>query len=133
MTFQPFLWNVTQAQICAYARAAGADDPIHVGQSGSGEAGGTIAQGMLVLAVMAEYVASSLPDGGPWRARGGLDIRFRQPVRPGDRLTMCATPAEPGGDTVGDGFATYDLTCKSDSGVVVIAGTVRIPRDAFMT
>ncbi len=129
----PFTWTVTQQQIDGYAAAAGANDPIHVDPVGRAAAGGTIAQGMLVLAVMAEFVASAVPNGAAWREGGALDVRFRAPARPGDRLTVRAVPATGTSDTQQDGWATYELWCENDAGVRIVSGTARVPLAALST
>jgi len=129
----PFSWTVTQQQIDGYAAAAGANDPIHVDPVGRARAGGTIAQGMLVLAVMAEFVANSVPNGAAWREGGSLDVRFRAPARPGERLTVRAAPSPQSDEPRPEGCATYDLSCENDAGVKIIAGTARIPLAALST
>ncbi len=127
----PFTWTVTQAQIDAYAAAAGANDPIHVDPATAAATplGGTIAQGMLVLAVMAEFVGSALDNGAAWRGSGALDVRFRAPARPGDRLVVCAKRIATRADS--DNIATYELWCENAAGVRVVAGTAGIPLAAF--
>ena len=129
--FEEFDWTVTQAQIDAYAAAAGANDPIHIDSAGRAHAGGTIAQGMLVLAVMAEYVADSVCRRSAWQELGAIDVRFRAPARPGERLTFHAAligeaPAEPH-----EGFVSYELWCENAAGTRIVEGTARIPLDAF--
>jgi len=128
-TLDPVTWSVTQAQIDAYAAAAGANDPIHVDPVGRAASGGTIAQGMLVLAMMAEFVAAGVPNGAAWRERGALDVRFRAPARPGDRLTVRAE--RDGGADAGDGHLAFALWCENDAGVRIVAGVAHIPPDAF--
>jgi acyl dehydratase len=127
--FEPFSWTVTQRQIDAYAEAAGADDPIHVDPVSRAGEGGTIAQGMLVMAVMAEYLARALPDAGAWRAGGCLDLRFKAPARPGDRLTFRVRP-EPEA-TEGDCGASYAVSCSNDAGIVILQGTASVPAAAL--
>ena len=122
----PLTWTVTQGQIDAYAGAAGADDPIHVDPAGRAAEGGTIAQGMLVLAVMAEFVAGALPIAAPWLEQGSLDVRFRAPAKPGDRLTVRAVATAEAG-----GIVTCDLWCENAAGIRIVAGTARIPVTAF--
>ncbi len=128
--FEPFAWTVTQQQIDAYAEAAGADDPIHVDPAGRAAEGGTIAQGMLVMAVMAEYLARALPEGKAWRAGGSLDVRFRSPARPGDRLTVRALPEPGSADGADKGGVSYAVSCSNDAGVVILLGTAIVPAAA---
>jgi acyl dehydratase len=93
-------WTVTQADIDAYAAATGANDPIHVDTS---REGGTIAQGMMVLLKMLTLLGAG---------RGAIDVRFRAPVRPGERLTIVLEENE--------------LWCENEAGVRVVAGTARV-------
>ena len=125
----PFSWTMTQAQIDAYAAAAGANDPIHVDPVAAAATplGGTIAQGMLVLAVMAEFIGASLRNRSAWCERGSLDVRFRAPARPGDRLVVCAKRT---GECVDD-CATYELWCENADAVRIVAGSARVPLAAF--
>ena len=129
--FEAFVWTVTQAQIDAYAAAAGANDPIHVDPAGRADAGGTIAQGMLVLAVMAEYVTNSVFNRSAWQENGSIDVRLRAPARPGDRLSVrAALTGKPGGEP-DDGYANYELWCENEAGTRIVAGAARIPLAAF--
>jgi len=128
-----FSWVVTQQQIDRYAAAAGANDPIHVDPVGRAASGGTIAQGMLVLAVMAEFVADALPNGAAWRESGSLDVKFRAPARPGERLTVHAVLSPASAESRPRGFATYELWCENDAGVKLIAGTAFVPLAALAT
>ncbi|SLN65376.1 MaoC family dehydratase [Oceanibacterium hippocampi] len=128
----PHAWIITQAQIELYGKAAGADDPIHMDPVAAKETplGGTIAQGMLVLAVMGEYVAARIASPAVWIAGGELDVRFRRPVRPGDRLTIHATKADQASNGAA-GAATYEIWCENQHGDHVVAGQAHIPLDGF--
>ena len=92
---------------------------------------------MLVLAVMAEFVGDSVPRAAAWRAGGALDVRFRAPALPGERLAVCAAlRCEMSGEMSGDphgGYAQYELWCENEAGVRIVAGTARIPLEAFST
>ena len=130
----PLSWTLTQEQIDAYAAVAGADDPIHVDPefAKQGPLGGTIGQGFLLFAVMAEQISRGLKHPESWLSNGALDVRFRAPARPGDRLTMRAVRAGNNEDT-DDGVATYDVWCEGPDGQHLIAGTTDIPLAAFAT
>lgn len=122
-------WLITQADLTAYAHAAGANDPIHtgVGPMPSGWQGGTIAQGMLVLAVVAEHLVAALPSPGGFYPEGEIDVRFRSPVRPGEQLDMRATPADETGDRQS---VAYRIVAEA-GGRVIIEGTARVPLEAL--
>ena len=128
----PLSWTLTQEQINAYAEVAGASDPIHIDPEFAKETrlGGTIGQGFLLFAVMTEQITRGLHHPEPWLSDGVLDVRFRAPARPGDRLTMRAVRTELNQDSGGD-VATYEVWCEGTDGQRLIDGTTNIPGDAF--
>ncbi len=77
--------RVTQSQIDAYANASGDHNPIHVDPDFARSVGlpGTIAHGLLEMAILAEAVARWA--GGYARVQG-LACRFSKPLQPGDTL-----------------------------------------------
>lgn len=79
--------TVEQADIAAYADAAGDFNPIHLDDefARSTQFGGTIAHGMMIASMLSELMASEFMRD--WLATGSLKIRFRAPVRPGDTVT----------------------------------------------
>ena len=125
-------WTLTQDQINAYAEVAGASDPIHVDLEFAKKTplGGTIGQGFLLFAVMAEQITRGLDHPEAWVSDGVLDVRFRAPARPGDRLTMRAIrimdEQKPEVDA-----ATYEVWCEGPDGQRLIDGTTDIPLVAF--
>ena len=78
---------VTQDQIDKYARASGDFNPIHVDHefAASTQFGGTIAHGMMVAATISEMMTAAF--GQNWPKSGSMKIRFRSPVKPGQRIT----------------------------------------------
>ena len=78
---------VTQDRIEKYARASGDFNPIHVDHefAASTQFGGTIAHGMMVAATISEMMAAAF--GRDWPESGSMKIRFRSPVKPGQRIT----------------------------------------------
>ena len=78
---------VTQDQIEKYARASGDFNPIHIDHefAASTQFGGTIAHGMMVAATISEMMAAAF--GRNWPESGSMKIRFRSPVKPGQRIT----------------------------------------------
>lgn len=78
--------RVTQEQIDAYAEASGDHNPIHVDPDFARSVGlpGTIAHGMLSLAILAEAVSRW---GGGYERLQELSCRFAKPLRPGETLT----------------------------------------------
>lgn len=128
----PLSWTLTQEQINAYAEVAGASDPIHVDPEFAKQTplDGTIGQGFLLFAVMAEQISRGLDKPESWLSSGVLDVRFRAPARPGDRLTMRAVRATRDEVDVDD-VATYEVWCEGPDGQRLIDGKTDIPLAAF--
>lgn len=112
----PVVKRITQAQIDRYAEASGDHNPIHIDPDFARGTpfGGTIAHGMLVLAMVGELMTRAF--GERWLAGGRLQVRFRAPARPGDTLTAGATPQ-------GNGHA---VEVRNQDGDVVISGTAEV-------
>ena len=77
---------VTQERIEKYAQASGDFNPIHIDRdfASSTQFGGTIAHGMMVAATISEMM--TLAFGQNWPRSGSMKIRFRSPVKPGQRI-----------------------------------------------
>ena len=80
--------QVLQDAIDRYARASGDYNPIHIDQEFASRTplGGTIAHGMLILAYVTQMIGHTF--GRQWNAGGSLKVRFKNPARPGDTLTI---------------------------------------------
>jgi 3-hydroxybutyryl-CoA dehydratase len=105
----------------AYAGASGDHNPIHIDEAFARTTpmGGTIAHGMLVLSFISEMMTAAF--GERWLASGSLDVRFRAPARPGDRVTARATQQEPK-----DGRLRYAVECVSQADETLITGTAEV-------
>jgi 3-hydroxybutyryl-CoA dehydratase len=114
---------IDQAQIDSYAAASGDHNPIHVDPAFAAATpfGGTIAHGMLVLALMGEVMHEA--HGAGWIAGGRMKVRFKAPTRPGDTVTASATLVK---ET--DGAREYAVQCVSQSGEVLIEGRASVTR-----
>ena len=120
--------TITQEQIRRYADAAGDHNPVHIDEAFARESafGGTIAHGMLVLALVSESLAATF--GQTWGEASRLKVRFRAPARPGDTLTAGGSVRaiyEEEGTT----FALCDIECRNERGDVLISGEARVPVD----
>jgi 3-hydroxybutyryl-CoA dehydratase len=113
--------TLDQSLLDRYADASGDHNPIHVDEefARSTPMGGTIAHGMLVLSFISEMMAAAF--GEAWLGSGSLDVRFRAPARPGDSVTARAAAQEPR-----EGRLRYGVECVSQSGEVLISGTVEV-------
>jgi acyl dehydratase len=118
----PLTRELTQAMIDAYARASGDFNPIHIDPefAKTTPMGGTIAHGMLVLALISEMMTRTF--GATWTGRGKLDVRFRAPARPGDTLTARARFMS----ETDDGALRYAVECVNATDEVLIAGTADV-------
>jgi 3-hydroxybutyryl-CoA dehydratase len=118
---EPVVRTLTQAQLQAYADASGDHNPIHVDEEFARGTpfGGTIAHGMLVLALIGETMHEAF--GERWLATGKLKVRFKAPTRPGDTVTASAEPAKQN-----DGVAEYAVQCANQHGEVLIEGRATV-------
>jgi acyl dehydratase len=120
----PVVREITQQQIDAYAAASGDHNPIHVDPAfaASTPFGGTIAHGMLVLALLGEMMHAA--HGEAWRRSGRLKVRFKAPTRPGDTVTASATSSKQS-----DGAIEYALQCANQRGEILIEGRASVTED----
>lgn len=118
---RPVVRLVSQQRIDAYADASGDHNPIHVDPSfaRSTPFGGTIAHGMLVLALIGEMMRGAF--GEAWSTSGKLKVRFKAPTRPGDTVTASAVLSKESADG-----AEYAVQCVSQSGEVLIEGRASV-------
>jgi 3-hydroxybutyryl-CoA dehydratase len=117
--------TITQDQLHAYADASGDHNPIHVDPAFAATTpfGGTIAHGMLVLALIGEMMHNA--HGERWLRDGKLKVRFKAPTRPGSTVTASVTGEKPV-----DGGVEYAVECKNDAGDVLVEGRATIAAGA---
>jgi 3-hydroxybutyryl-CoA dehydratase len=113
--------EIGQQRINAYADASGDHNPIHIDPifATATPFEGTIAHGMLVLALIEEMMQSALGDA--WQQSGTLKVRFKAPTRPGDVVTAAATASSDS-----EGIAEYAVQCENQRGEVLIEGRARV-------
>jgi 3-hydroxybutyryl-CoA dehydratase len=118
---QPVVRSLTQAQVDAYANASDDHNPIHVDPEYARTTpfGGTIAHGMLVLALIGEMMFAAF--GQNWLTSGKLKVRFKAPTRPGDTVTASAVLLKHA-----DGVAEYAVQCATAAGETVIEGRATV-------
>lgn len=109
---------VDEAAIMRYAAVTGDYNPIHVDPefAAKTEMGGVIAHGTMSLNLIWQALERTL--GRAALARIELDIRFRRPVRVGDRI-------EAGGTLDGSG-ARYAVWARNQHGENVIEGSASL-------
>lgn len=118
---RPVIRTLTQAQLNAYADASGDHNPIHIDEQFARTTpfGGTIAHGMLVLALIGEMMYAAFGDA--WSRSGKLKVRFKAPTRPGDTVTASAQLTK-----AGDSTAEYAVQCANQHGEVLIEGRAAV-------
>jgi 3-hydroxybutyryl-CoA dehydratase len=121
MEVAPVTRTITQDQIDRYAEASGDHNPVHVDQAFAATTpfGGTIAHGMLVLALIGEMMHAAY--GASWRESGRMKVRFKAPTRPGDTVTASAGDAK-----VVDGRTEYAVQCANQAGETLIEGRASV-------
>jgi 3-hydroxybutyryl-CoA dehydratase len=79
---------VTQQVINRYAEVSRDFNPIHVNAAFAARTplGGTVAHGMLSLAYISQMMTESF--GHYWISTGKLSVRFKNPARPGDIISI---------------------------------------------
>ncbi len=117
--------TLTQEQLAAYADASGDHNPIHVDPDFARNTmfGGTIAHGMLVLALIGDMMFAA--HGDDWVSRGKLKVRFKSPARPGDTVTASAERIDRDG-----GALDYTVQCANQRGEILVEGRATIGADA---
>jgi 3-hydroxybutyryl-CoA dehydratase len=80
--------TISQEMINIYARASGDYNPIHIDAEFAKKSaqGGTIAHGMLILALVNNMMTAAF--GKDWLETGSLDVRFKSAAKPGDTVTV---------------------------------------------
>jgi 3-hydroxybutyryl-CoA dehydratase len=85
---------ISQADIDAFARISGDDNPAHVDEEWAAASffEGRVAHGMLTAGLISAVLGTELP--GPGSIYLSQTLRWLAPVRPGDTLTATATVRE---------------------------------------
>ncbi len=117
--------HVNQERINRYAEASGDFNPIHVDGNFAKKTplGGTIAHGMLILAYASEMLTTAF--GQSWLSSGRLSVRFREPARPGDVITVIGkikTIEQEGNKT----SVNCDVLSQNQRGETVIMGKASV-------
>ncbi len=114
--------TLQQEMINGYAVASGDHNPIHTDEdyARTTPMGGTIAHGMLVLAIVSEMMTATF--GREWLESGKLDVRFRAPSRPGDVVTASASAS----DGAAEGRQRYLIECTNQQGELLISGRTEV-------
>ena len=119
---------IDQELIDMYAQASGDYNPIHVDAefASTTQFGGTIAHGMMVAAAISEMMTSAF--GIDWARSGKMKMRFRSPVKPGQRAAARGEVRSVSETERGRRFSCA-VSVTKDDGETAISGTAEVIRD----
>lgn len=113
--------NITQENINLYAQASGDFNPIHVDEDFARKSplGGTVAHGMLILSYLSQMMTIAF--GQSWLSGSKLSVRFKEPARPGDVITVSGIirNIEQEGSEI---RVKCNVLCQNQRGEVVVTG-----------
>ena len=116
---------IIQENINLYAEASKDFNPIHIDEEFAKKTplGGTIAHGMLILAYVSQLMTSAF--GPSWLRGNNLNVRFKEPARPGDTITtsgkICRIEK-----SAEQYLITCDVLCTNQNGETVITGEAKV-------
>lgn len=124
LVLSPLLQEIAQNDINLYAEASRDFNPIHIDEkyAKSTPLGGTIAHGMLVLAHIWKMMVSNF--GDEWNHGGRLNVKFKNPARPGDTVTISGTVRKV--ERRENLFVKCDLLCSNQAGEIIISGDAEL-------
>ena len=116
---------IDQERIKMYAEASGDYNPIHLDAdfAAATQFGGTIAHGMMVAAAISEMMTAAF--GADWARSGKMKLRFRSPVKPGQRVTARGNVRSAAETERGRRIACAVSVIKDD-GETAISGTAEV-------
>ena len=117
--------NVTQQQINLYAQASRDFNPIHIDEDFARKSplGGTVAHGMLILAYISQMMTIAFEQD--WISRGKLNVRFKEPARPGDVVTASGNIRKV--ESADNETKVHcNVFCYNQKGQVVISGEASV-------
>jgi len=113
--------EITQESINLYAQASGDFNPIHVDEDFARKSplGGTVAHGMLILSYLSQMMTVAF--GQSWLSGGKLNIRFKEPARPGDVITVSGNirNIEQEGSSI---RVNCTVLCQNQKGGTIVTG-----------
>jgi 3-hydroxybutyryl-CoA dehydratase len=113
--------HIVQEDINLYAKASRDFNPIHIDEEFARQtpAGGTIAHGMLILAYVSQMMTDAF--GKTWLTGGRFNVRFKNPARPGDVITILGK-VEKLHKEIEQTTVSCSVLCSNQKGETVITG-----------
>jgi 3-hydroxybutyryl-CoA dehydratase len=117
--------TVTQKQVNAYAGAAHDWNPIHLDAdfAAGTQFGKRIAHGMLGLGFVSEMLSLAFPES--WGRSGGLKVRFKAPIFPGETLKISGEVTKVS-EADGNETVTCTVVCVKPNDAEAITGTATV-------
>jgi 3-hydroxybutyryl-CoA dehydratase len=117
--------TVTQEQVNAYANAAHDWNPIHLDANFAAgtQFGKRIAHGMLGLGFVSEMLSLAFPES--WGQSGGLKVRFKAPIFPGETVKILGEVTSVS-NSDGEDTVTCTVVCIKPDDTEVITGTATV-------
>lgn len=117
--------TITQENINLYAQVSRDFNPIHIDEAFAKKTplGGTIAHGVLILAYASQMMTAAF--GRNWLTRGKISVRFRNPARPGDIITVSGKviSIEKGESET---LVNCGIICQNQNGESIITGETSV-------
>ena len=116
---------VSQENINLYADASRDFNPIHIDVEFARKTplGGTVAHGMLILAYVSQMMTTAF--GKSWLSGSRLNVRFKNPARPGDTLTIHGkiSRIEKSDD---HNLISCEILCRNQNDEPIITGEAKV-------
>ena len=116
---------VSQENINLYAEASRDFNPIHIDVEFARKTplGGTIAHGMLILAYVSQMMTVAF--GKRWLSDSMLNVRFKNPARPGDSLTIKGRISKVE-KSDNQNLIICQVSCHNQNGDAIVTGEARV-------
>jgi acyl dehydratase len=128
-TFEPFSYEVGKEKIAEYARAIGAENPVHFDREAAKAAGyrDVVAPPMFAVVYSAGAMAPAIFDpevamNFATMVHGGQEFVWGEPVVSGDTITTTATVKDIS-EKDGKGFYVFESVSANQDGDEVVRGT----------
>ena len=116
---------VSQEDINLYAEASRDFNPIHIDVEFARKTplGGTIAHGMLILAYVSQMMTVAFRKS--WLSGSMLNVRFKNPARPGDSLTIKGRISKVEKND-SQNLIICEVSCHNQNNELIISGGARV-------
>lgn len=121
--------KINQKLINDYAEVSGDKNPIHIDSSFAQKSQfkGTIAHGMMIVGYFSDFMDRI--HGSDWSKTGRLKVKFRNPARPGDILSISGKLKLQEEIEKGSAVTTsskYSLQCHNQRGEFISSATAEV-------